>query len=79
MLDRAAVNGVELDYELRGTGEPVVLIHWGVGAVWAEPLLDQPALTGHYRLLSYHRAGFAGSSPPPGQPPWKPTPPTAIC
>ena len=66
MLDRAAVNGVELDYELLGTGEPVVLIHWGVGAVWAEPLLDQPALTGHYRLLSYHRAGFACSTPPAG-------------
>ena len=66
MLDRVAVDGVELEYELRGTGEPVVLIHWGVGAVWAEPLLDQPALAGRYRLLSYHRAGFAGSSPPAG-------------
>jgi hypothetical protein len=65
-LDRVAVNGVELEYELRGTGEPVVLIHWGAGAVWAEPLLDQPALAGGYRLLSYHRAGFAGSSPPAG-------------
>ena len=63
MLDRATVNGVALEYELRGTGEPVVLIHWGVGAVWAGPLLDQPALAGRYRLLSYHRAGFAGSSP----------------
>jgi pimeloyl-ACP methyl ester carboxylesterase len=62
MPDRVAVNGVELEYELRGTGEPVVLIHWGIGAVWAEPLLDQPALAGRYRLLSYHRAGFAGSS-----------------
>lgn len=61
MLDRAIVNGVDLEYELHGTGEPVVLIHWGVGAKWAEPLLGQPALTGHYRLLSYHRAGFAGS------------------
>ena len=62
MLDRIAVNGVELEYELRGTGEPVVLIHWGIGAAWAGPLLDQPALAGHYRLLSYHRAGFAGST-----------------
>jgi pimeloyl-ACP methyl ester carboxylesterase len=63
MLDRVAVNGVELEYELCGAGEPVVLIHWGVGAaVWAGPLLDQPALTGRYRLLSYHRAGFAGST-----------------
>ena len=62
MLNRITVNGTELEYELRGTGEPVVLIHWGVGTVWAGPLLDQPALAGHYRLLSYHRAGFAGST-----------------
>ena len=55
------IDGVELEYELRGAGEPIVLIHWGVGVVWAEPLLDEPALADGYRLLSYHRAGFAGS------------------
>jgi pimeloyl-ACP methyl ester carboxylesterase len=63
MLDTIGVNGTELEYQLRGTGagEPVVLIHWGVAATWAEPLLDQPALASRYQLLSYHRAGFAGS------------------
>ena len=39
-----------------------MLIHWGVGVVWAQPLLDEPALADGYRLLSYHRAGFAGNS-----------------
>ena len=68
MLNRITVNGTELEYELRGTGEPVVLIHWGVGTVWAGPLLDQPALAGRYQLLSYHRAGFAGSGPLAGPP-----------
>jgi hypothetical protein len=43
---------VDLEYELRGTGEPVVLIRWGVGAAWAEPLPDQPALASRYLLLS---------------------------
>jgi pimeloyl-ACP methyl ester carboxylesterase len=61
-MERAAIDGVELEYELRGSGSPAVLIHWGVSAIWAEPLLQQPALADHYRLLSYHRAGFAGSS-----------------
>jgi pimeloyl-ACP methyl ester carboxylesterase len=61
-LERTAVDGLELEYDLRGTGEPVVLIHWGVGVVWARPLLKEPALADNYRLLSYHRAGFAGSS-----------------
>ena len=62
-MERATVGGLELDYELRGSGEPVVLIHWGVSATWAEPLLEEPALAGRHRLLSYHRAGFGGSSP----------------
>jgi pimeloyl-ACP methyl ester carboxylesterase len=62
-MERAAVDGLELAYELRGSGEPVVLIHWGVGAAWAEPLSSEPALADRYRLLRYHRAGFGGSSP----------------
>src|SRR5262245_29795474 len=61
VMERAAIDDVELEYELQGSGEPVVLIHWGVSAIWAEPLLDQRALADH-RLLSYHRAGFGGSS-----------------
>ena len=61
-MERAAVDGLEFAYDLRGSGEPVVLIHWGVSATWAEPLLDEPALADRYRLLSYHRAGFGDSS-----------------
>jgi pimeloyl-ACP methyl ester carboxylesterase len=70
MLHRISVSGTELEYELRGisAGESVVLIHWGVGAKWAEPLLEQQALTSRYQLLSYHRAGFAGSGPLEGPP-----------
>ena len=60
-MDRATVEGVELAYELRGAGEDVVLIHWGVCARWASPLLEAPALGG-YRRLAYHRAGFGGSA-----------------
>jgi hypothetical protein len=56
-MERAAVDGLALEYELRGRGEPVVLIHWGVSAAWAEPLLDQPGLADRFRLLNYHRAG----------------------
>ena len=60
-MERAALDGLELEYELRGSGEPVVLIHWGFCSGWAEPLMGEPALADRYRLLSYHRAGFAGS------------------
>lgn len=61
-LDRATLQGIELEYELRGTGEPVVLVHHGVGLDWFRPLLEEPALTDSYRVLSYHRVGYGGSS-----------------
>jgi pimeloyl-ACP methyl ester carboxylesterase len=66
VMERAAVEGLELEYELRGSGEPVVLIHWGVSATWAEPLLEEPAVADQFRLVNYHRAGFGGSSPMEG-------------
>jgi len=61
-LKRAAFDGIELEYEERGAGEPVLLVHAGVFAGWFEPLLDEPSLTGRFRVVSYHRIGYAGSS-----------------
>jgi pimeloyl-ACP methyl ester carboxylesterase len=55
---------VELEYEVRGRGEPVVLIHAGIFPDWFAPLLAQPTLTDKYRVVSYHRAGYAGSTHP---------------
>ena len=60
-MDRASIDGIELEYEIRGAGEPVVLVHWGVCATWADPFLDASALSERYRLLNYHRAGFGRS------------------
>jgi 3-oxoadipate enol-lactonase len=62
LQERAALEGVELAYEDRGAGEPVVLIHAGICADFFQPLMDEPALTGSYRLVRYHRAGYGGSS-----------------
>jgi pimeloyl-ACP methyl ester carboxylesterase len=59
--NRATVEGIELAYELRGSGEPVVLIHWGVASAFAGPLVDEPALAGAHQLLTYDRAGFGRS------------------
>ena len=61
-MKRAAFDGVELEYEILGGGEPIVLVHHGAGVDWFNPLLTEPALTGRYCLLRYHRAGYAGSS-----------------
>jgi pimeloyl-ACP methyl ester carboxylesterase len=51
---------VTLEYEVRGSGEPVVFIHGGLCAGWFADLVRRPALHG-YQLIRYHRAGYAGS------------------
>jgi pimeloyl-ACP methyl ester carboxylesterase len=66
-MERARVNGVELEYEVAGSGEPVLLLHGGLLADENGPLLEQPALTDKYRVINYHRRGFAGSEHPDGK------------
>jgi pimeloyl-ACP methyl ester carboxylesterase len=61
-MDRAVLDDVELEYQVHGSGEPVVLIHPGIYADWFKPLLGEPILNNRYRLVLYHRAGCAGSS-----------------
>jgi pimeloyl-ACP methyl ester carboxylesterase len=60
-MQRACVDGVDLEYEIRGTGEPVVLVHAGVLADWFVPLIARPELAASHRILHYHRPGYAGS------------------
>jgi pimeloyl-ACP methyl ester carboxylesterase len=61
-MDRATFEDVELEYEGRGAGEPVIFVHNGAGVDWFKPLLEDASLTDRYRLVSYHRVGYAGSS-----------------
>jgi len=65
-MDRAKVNGVELEYEVRGTGEPVLLIDMLIADCFL-PLLSEPALAHGYQLIRYHKRGWVGSThtPPP--------------
>src|SRR3954469_17698338 len=60
------VNGVDLDYEVTGAGETVLLIS-PVIADGFLPLVAEPALADRYRLIRYHKRGWIGSThtPPP--------------
>jgi len=64
-MDRAHINGAELEYEVRGSGEAVLLVHGSVLAEAFRPLLAERALAG-YQLIHFHRCGYAGSSRPLG-------------
>jgi pimeloyl-ACP methyl ester carboxylesterase len=63
----AEVNGIELHYELRGQGEPLVLLHGfsGSGADWAH-VYDLDELARSYQLVIPDMRGHGRSSNPRG-------------
>ena len=64
-MQQARVNGAALEFEVTGSGEPVLLIS-PVLADGFLPLLSEPALADRHRLITYHRRGWAGSTHAPG-------------
>lgn len=63
LMKHAPVMGGELEYEVQGEGEPVLLIHGTLVAGSFVPVMNEPALA-NYRLIRYHRRGYAGSTAP---------------
>jgi len=62
-MNRADIDGITLEYEEHGSGDPVVFIHGAHMGDTYQPLLAEPALK-DYKFIGYHRRGYAGSSQP---------------
>ncbi len=60
-MERAKLDGVQLEYELKGSGEPVLLIAPVVAGAFV-PFLSAPALLERYRLIRYHKRGWCEST-----------------
>jgi pimeloyl-ACP methyl ester carboxylesterase len=60
-MEHAKVNGVELEYEVGGSGEPLLLIS-PVLADGFVPLVSEPSLAERYQLVRYHKRGWVGST-----------------
>jgi pimeloyl-ACP methyl ester carboxylesterase len=63
-MQRAKVNGIELEYEVSGTGQPVLLIS-PVLADSALPLAEELSAE-DLELIRYHKRGWVGSTHTPG-------------
>ncbi len=62
-MEHLEFNGAEIEYQVQGNGEPVLLINPSLTADGlGVPLLSQPELASHYQLINYHRRGYAGST-----------------
>ena len=62
-MEHARVNGVALEYEVAGSGEPMLLIHGAHIANALQPLVAEPALE-RFQRIRYHRRGLGGSTRP---------------
>ena len=61
-MQRVELDGVEIEYEVQGSGDPLLLIHGSILADSNSPLCVEPAISNTYRVISYHRRGFAHSA-----------------
>lgn len=61
-MEKVNVHGVELEYEAKGSGEPVLLISTGPIADSFLPLLSEKALVERYRLIRYRQRRLADST-----------------
>jgi pimeloyl-ACP methyl ester carboxylesterase len=61
-MQRVNLDGVDLEYDVQGSGEPLLLIHGSIVADAFFPLLAEPRITSAHRVISEHRRGFAGSA-----------------
>jgi pimeloyl-ACP methyl ester carboxylesterase len=65
-IRRVIVPDAALEVEVRGSGEPVVLIQTALIADEFEPIASTLGLRADHTIVLYHRRGYAGSSPVQG-------------
>jgi len=64
-MKTARINGVELEYQVTGSGEPLLLIS-PVLADGFVPLLAERSLADRHRIVVYHKRGWVNSTRTPG-------------
>src|SRR4051794_28069257 len=60
-MDSFVAGGSTLEYQVRGGGEPLLMIHGAIIGDAFEALAEN--LSASYELITYHRRGFGASSP----------------
>jgi len=61
-MKNAKINGIELEYEVVGSGEPLLLISTGPIADSFRPFVSDSALAKRYRMIAYRQRGQAGTA-----------------
>jgi pimeloyl-ACP methyl ester carboxylesterase len=61
-MERVQLNGADIEYDVRGSGEPVVFIHGAVLSDGFLPVIEHAGIAENFRIVHYRRRGYAGSS-----------------
>ena len=61
-IERVQLNGADIEYDVRGSGEPVVFIHGAILSDGFVPVIEQTGIAENFRIVNYRRRGYAGSS-----------------
>ena len=57
-MQRVHLDGIELEYDVVGSGEPLLLIHGGlIAAESFAPLVAEPSIASSWRTIAYNRRG----------------------
>ena len=61
-MKRVQLNGTDIEYEVRGSGAPVVFIHGSILSDGFVPVIEQTGIAENLQIVHYRRRGYAGSS-----------------
>ena len=56
-MQRVQLNGTDVEYDVRGSGEPVVFIHGAILSDGFVPVIEQPGIAESFRIVHYRRRG----------------------
>src|SRR5215467_6582329 len=61
-MERVQLNGADIEYDVRGSGRPVVFIHGSILSDGFVPVIEQTGIAENFQIVNYRRRGYAGSS-----------------
>ncbi|MGF6652254.1 pimeloyl-ACP methyl ester carboxylesterase [Paraburkholderia youngii] len=61
-MERVQLNGADIEYDVRGSGAPVVFIHGAILSDGFVPVIEQAGIAENFQIVQYRRRGYAGSS-----------------
>jgi pimeloyl-ACP methyl ester carboxylesterase len=61
-MERVQLNGANIEYDVRGSGAPVVFIHGAVLSDGFVPVIEQTGIAENFQIIHYRRRGYASSS-----------------